>query len=384
MTAALLNERTIRSVTFPNRIVISPMQQYMAGRDGLVRDWHFVHLTKMAVGGAGTVFTEALATEPEGRVTYHDLGVWSDDHLEGLKRVAGAIGDNGAVPAAQLIHAGRKASVAPPYHGFEPLGEKDEKERGEAPWPVVAASAIEANPGWPTPRAMTKDDIKRSLDAFAAGARRVRRAGFQVIDMHGAHGYLIHSFLSPLSNERDDEYGGDFEGRIRFALEAADAVRSEWPSDLPFFYRLSCIDDAEGGWTLDDSVALSRELKKHEVDVIDCSSGGLGRRTTPLIIPREPGYQVPFAARIRSGAEIATMAVGLIMEPQHANGIVDSGDADFIAIGREALNNPNWGLHARVALDGIETYEPEWPKPYGWWLYRRAKALEAAARAKAS
>ncbi|GAB5467503.1 MAG: NADH:flavin oxidoreductase/NADH oxidase [Rhodospirillales bacterium] len=383
MSAALLQELKLRGQTLPNRIVISPMQQYMAGRDGLVRDWHFVHLAKLAVGGAGTVFTEALAIDPIARVTYHDLGVWSDVHIEGLKRLAGGIADQGALPATQLIHAGRKASVAPPYHGFEPLGARDEAERGEAPWPVVAASALAANPGWPTPKALSLEEIKRLVERFAACTRRVRQAGFLALDMHAAHGYLLHSFLSPLSNERDDAYGGDLAGRMRLALEVADAVRSEWPGDLPFFYRLSCIDDAEGGWTLDDSVVLSRELKAHGVDVIDCSSGGLGRRTTPLIIPREPGYQVPYAARIRREVDIPTMAVGLIMDPHHADAIVAAGDADLIAIGREALNNPNWGIQARVALGGIEAYERDWPKPYGWWLYRRAKALEASARAKA-
>ncbi|OAB55509.1 hypothetical protein AY599_25765 [Leptolyngbya valderiana BDU 20041] len=384
LDAALFRTMTLGSVTLPNRIVISPMQQYMAGRDGVARDWHFVHLAKMAVGGAGTVFTEALAIEPEGRVTYHDLGVWSDAHVDGLKRLAEGIAEHGGVPATQLIHAGRKASVAPPYHGFEPLGQTDADERGEEPWPVVSASAIEANPGWPMPRALAQDDIRAVLDRYAEATRRVREAGFRVLDIHGAHGYLIHSFLSPLSNAREDGYGGDLQGRMRFALEVAEAVRSQWPSELPLFYRLSCIDDAEGGWTLDDSVALSRELKARGVDVIDCSSGGLGRRTTPLIIPREPGYQVPFAARIRREAEMPTMAVGLIMDPHHADAIVGSGDADLIAIGREALNNPNWALHAKVALEGIETYEPDWPKPYGWWLYRRAKALEAAKQAKAS
>lgn len=378
-----MQELTLRGETLPNRIVISPMQQYMAGRDGKARDWHFVHLAKMAVGGAGTVFTEALAIEPDARVTYHDLGVWSDEHIEGLKRVAGGIADHGAIPATQLIHAGRKASVAPPYHGFEPLTDRDQAERGESAWPVVSASALAANPGWPVPRALRVDEIKRLVERFAVSTRRVRQAGFRVLDIHAAHGYLLHAFLSPLSNERDDDYGGDRAGRMRLALEVAEAVRSEWPAEFPFFYRLSCIDDAEGGWTLDDSVALSRELKTRGVDVIDCSSGGLGRRTTPLIIPREPGYQVPFAARIRRDADLPTMAVGLIMDPLHANAIVADGDADLVAIGREALNNPNWGIQARVALTGAEAYESDWPKPYGWWLYRRAKALEAAARAKA-
>jgi 2,4-dienoyl-CoA reductase-like NADH-dependent reductase (Old Yellow Enzyme family) len=384
MSVALFQELRLREVTLPNRIVISPMQQYMAGRDGYPRDWHFVHLAKMAVGGAGTVFTEALAIEPDGRVTYHDLGVWDDAHVDGLKRLVEGIAGHGAVPATQLIHAGRKASVAPPYHGFEPLGESDRRDRSEAPWPVVSASALEANPGWPTPRALSRGEIGQILERFAAGARRAREAGFRVLDVHGAHGYLIHCFLSQLSNQREDEYGGDLGGRMRFALEVADAVRSEWPSELPLFYRLSCIDDAAGGWTLEDSVALSRELKARGVDVIDCSSGGLGRRTTPLIIPREPGYQVPYAARIRRDTGIATMAVGLIMDPHHANDIVQSGDADLVAIGREALNNPNWGLHAKVALLGDDAYEAGWPKAYGWWLERRAKALEASRRAKAS
>jgi len=380
----LLQPFQLRGVTLPNRIVISPMQQYMAADDGLVQDWHYVHLCKMAVGGAGLVFTEALAIEPDARVTHFDLGAWNDAQAEGLKRLAEGIAKHGAVPGTQLIHAGRKASVAPPYHGFEPLTAKDAEERGDIPWPVVAPSAIEANPGWPVPRALARDEIAKLLDRFAASTRRVRQAGFQVIDMHGAHGYLIHSFLSPLSNHREDDYGGDFDNRIRFALEVADAVRSEWPADRPFFYRLSCIDDAEGGWTLEDSVALSRALAARGVDVIDCSSGGLGRRTTPLIIPRAPGYQVPLAARIRKEAKVPTMAVGLILDPLHANAIVEAGDADLIAIGREALNNPNWGLQAQVALDGIETYEGSWPKSYGWWLYRRAKALEAFRQSKAS
>ncbi len=383
MRAALLQELTLRGQTLPNRIVISPMQQYMAGRDGVARDWHFVHLAKLAVGGAGTVFTEALAIDPAARVTYHDLGVWSDDHIEGLKRLAGGIADHGAVPATQLIHAGRKASVSPPYHGFEPLTARDEAERGETPWPVVGPSPLAANPGWPVPRALSGEEIKRLLERFAACTRRARQAGFRVLDMHAAHGYLLHSFLSPLSNQREDGYGGDLAGRMRLALEVAEAVRSEWPAELPFFYRLSCIDDSEGGWTLDDSIVLSRELKLRGVDVIDCSSGGLGRRTTPLIIPREPGYQVPYAARIRKETSLPTMAVGLIMDPLHANAIVELGEADLIAIGREALNNPNWGIQARVALTGIEAYETDWPKSYGWWLYRRAKALEATARAKA-
>ena len=375
MSQPLLEPLTLGSVTLPNRMVVSPMQQYMAGDDGHVRDWHFVHLGKLSVGGFGLVFTEALGISPEGRLTHNDLGVWDEAHVPGLARLAEGIAAAGAVPGAQLNHAGRKGSVAPPFHGFEPLTERDAAERGDAPWPTVSASAVAANPGWPTPAAIDGDGMARVLDGFAAGARRCREAGFQVLDVHGAHGYLIHSFLSPLANFREDDYGGSLENRMRFALEVADAVRSEWPADLPFFYRLSCVDDVEGGWTLDDSVVLARALAKHGVHVIDCSSGGLGRRTTPLIIPREPGYQVPLAERIRREAGVPTMAVGLIMDPVHANAIVASGQADLVAIGREALNNPNWGLHAAVALDGDAAYDDRWPPTYGWWLVRRSKAL---------
>lgn len=383
MTAPLLQPLTLGSVTIPNRMVVSPMQQYMAGDDGHVRDWHFVHLSKLAVGGFGLVFTEALGTEPAGRLTHRDLGVWDDSHVPGLARLADGIAAAGAVPGAQLNHAGRKASVAPPFHGFEPLGERDAAERGEVPWPTVSASAVAANPGWHTPAAIDRDGIRRVLDGFADGARRCREAGFEVLDIHGAHGYLIHSFLSPLANFREDDYGGSLENRMRFALEVADAVRSEWPADRPLFYRLSCVDDAEGGWTLDESVTLARALAGHGVDVIDCSSGGLGRRTTPLIIPRAPGYQVPYADRIRRDAGIPTMAVGLIMDPHHADAIVASGRADLVAIGREALNNPNWALHAAVALDGDDAYDDRWPPTYGWWLIRRSKALALSEKQRA-
>lgn len=376
MSAALLSKFRLGSVELPNRMVVSPMQQYMAKPDGHALDWHLVHLTKMAVGGFGLVFTEALATEPDGRLTYRDLGVWDDEHIPGLTRLAECIAEAGAIPGTQLNHAGRKASVAPPFFGFEPLSEKDGRERGEHPWPVVSASAIEANPGWPTPRALSRDEIKKVLERFALGARRVRKAGFEVLDIHGAHGYLIHGFLSPLSNSRDDEYGGDLSNRMRFALEVADAVRSEWPAEKPLFYRLSCVDGVEGGWELDDTVVLARELAARGVDVIDCSSGGLGRRATPAIIPRQPGFQVPYAARVRREAGVPSMAVGLIMDPHHADSIVAKGEADLVAIGREALFNPNWGLQAAVELEGLDAFETHWPPPYGWWLVRRAKALE--------
>lgn len=241
---------------------------------------------------------------------------------------------------------------------------------------MVSASAIEANPGWPTPKALSRDEIARVLERFAAGARRARKAGFEALNVHGAHGYLIHAFLSPLANSREDDYGGDLGNRMRFALEVAEAVRSEWPAEKPIFYRLSCVDGVEGGWELDDTVVLARELAARGVDVIDCSSGGLGRRATPAIIPRQPGFQVPYAARVRREAGVASMAVGLIMDARHAESIVAGGEADLVAIGREALHNPNWGLQAAVELEGPEAFESRWPPTYGWWLYRRAKSLE--------
>lgn len=383
MSPTLLDPLSLGSVTFSNRMVVSPMQQYKAGDDGMPRDWHFVHLTKLAVGGFGLVFTEALGVEPKGRLTHRDLGVWDDSFVSPLARLADGIAAHGAIPGAQLNHAGRKGSVAPPFHGFLPLTNKDAQERGEAPWQTISASAVEANPGWHKPEAIDREGMDRVLDSFAAGARRCREAGFEVLDIHGAHGYLIHSFLSPLANFRDDDYGGSLENRMRFALEVADAVRSEWPADKPLFYRLSCEDDVDGGWTLDDSVILARALAKHGTNVIDCSSGGLGRRTTPAIIPRAPGYQVPFAARIRADADVSTMAVGLILDPHHANGIVVSGQADLVAIGREALHNPNWALHAAVVLEGDDAYEDRWPDTYGWWLVRRSKMLALSKQTEA-
>ncbi len=372
--ARLLEPIAVRDVRFPNRIVISPMQQYAGTRDGRPTDWHHVHLSKLAIGGAGLIFTEALAICPEGRLTWSDLGIWLDEQVEPLARLAGAMAQYGAVPGAQINHAGRKASVQRPWDGFEPLTEADFAKRGDRPWPTVAPSPLAANPGWPIPRALGRDEIRRTLDQFAAAARRVRQAGFQALDVHGAHGYLIHTFLSPLSNARDDDYGGTFANRIRYALEVVDAVRSEWPADKPLFYRLSCVDDSEGGWTLDDTVALAREFGRRGVDVLDCSSGGLHKRTTTAIMPRIPGYQVPYAERVRRDTGMLTMAVGLIRDARHAESIVAEGSADFVAIGREALYNPHWPAQAAVALAGPERFDA-WPPAYGWWLKMRDRVL---------
>ena len=362
----------IRDIRLRNRVVISPMQQYSAGRDGKTTRWHDAHLTKLAVGGAGLVFTEALAVEERGRLTYSDLGIWSDDHVEGLRCVAQSIADHGAIPGAQLLHAGRKASVQRPWEGYMPLGEAD-RMRGEPPWITVGPSAVPANPGWHTPDALDVSGIQTIVDQFVAATRRVASAGFQAINVHGAHGYLIHSFLSPLSNHRDDRYGGDLAGRMRFALEVAEAVRSEWPTHLALFYRLSCIDDLPGGWTLDDTIVLARELGRRGVDVIDCSSRGLGERGTLALVARAEGFQVPFAERVRRETGLKTMAVGLIKNPEFANDVIGEGRADLVAIGRESLFNPHWPLQAALKLGQDPEYQL-WPKPYGWWLSKRARS----------
>ena len=363
-----------RSVQARNRIVISPMQQYSAQPDAIATAWHLNHLERLSIGGAGIVFTEALAIEAQGRATYADLSLWNDAQLEGLKPIVDAIARHGALPGAQLIHAGRKASVQVPWDGYQSL-DAENAAKGSAPWPTVAPSALPANPGWQTPKELTREEIQRLCDSYASSAKRAAQAGFQVLNIHGAHGYLIHSFLSPLANVRTDEYGGILKGRMRFALEVAEAVRSEWPSTLPIFYRLSCIDDLPGGWTLEDTVVLSRELGARGIDVIDCSSRGLGERGT-LASGRTPGFQVPFAERVRHDTGLSTMAVGLITEAKLANEIIATGRADYVAIGRESLVNPHWPLHAALELNHAPNYET-WPAPYGWWLVRRARAAAA-------
>lgn len=374
----LFDSFKLRDVTFPNRVVIAPMQMYIAGKDGLATDWHFQHLTKFAVGGAGTVMTEALFVDPVGRNTYGDLGIWSDDHVPPLRRIAEFLRERGCVPAAQLHHAGPKASRQRPWEGLGPLNDVD-AAKGEPAWKPVSATSRSTTTGWHTPERMSVEDIKNLIEKYAAGARRAAAAGFDVLDVHAAHGYLIHSFLSPINNDRNDEYGGEFAGRTRFALEVADAVRSEWPANKPLFFRLSCVDNVVGGWEIEDSILLARELREHGVDLIDCSSGGI-RDPNSLSAyaadrKREPvrkGYQVQYAAAIRREAPMPTMAVGIILDGHQAEAILQAGEADLIAIGREALADPHWALHAAQTLNA----DPEWsiwPPSYGWWLKMRER-----------
>jgi 2,4-dienoyl-CoA reductase-like NADH-dependent reductase (Old Yellow Enzyme family) len=368
----LCSPLTLRGLQLRNRVVISPMCQYSAV-EGMAGDWHFAHLARFGIGGAGLVFTEAAAVERNGRITYGDLGIWSDAHIAPLARIAAFLKSQGAVPAMQLAHAGRKASMQRPWHGNGPMDDSD-RARGEQVWPVVAPSAIPVDKGWLVPHELTLDEIDRLKAHWRGATVRAREAGFEVVEVHGAHGYLIHEFLSPLSNKRTDAYGGDLQGRMRLALEIAGIVRENWPADRPVFFRVSSSDGVEGGWTLDDSVALARRLKALGIDVIDCSSGGIAGSATAAKIKRTLGFQVPYAQRIRQDAGIQTMAVGLILEAHQAEAILQAGQADLIAIGRQALFNPNWALHAELAL-GVENEFASWPVQAGWWLVRRQRSL---------
>jgi 2,4-dienoyl-CoA reductase-like NADH-dependent reductase (Old Yellow Enzyme family) len=372
----LFDEIRIRDIRIRNRIVVSPMCQYSA-EDGHVTDWHLVHLGKFAQGGAGVVFVEATAVEKRGRITHGDTGIWQDSHIEGLKRISRFVEQQGAVPAIQLAHAGRKASMARPWHGNGPLTPAD-LERGDKPWGIVGPSDTALGDEWLKPRPLEVKDLQELKTFYSDAARRAHQAGFQILELHAAHGYLLHTFLSPLSNLRKDEYGGTLETRMRFPLEVAQAVRQSWPAEKPLFVRVSSIDDVEGGWSIEDTIAFAKELKKAGVDVVDCSSGGiLGSATaaTRTLLPRVPGFQIPFAERVRKEAEIKTMAVGLILTPQQAEEALRAGRADLIAVGREALYDPNWPLHAAAAL-GVDPEFARWPVQYGWWLTRRASLLK--------
>ena len=350
MIPSLFSPFTLRGITLRNRIMVSPMCQY-SSCDGFATDWHLVHLGSRAVGGAALVVTEATAVEARGRISPEDLGIYRDEHIEMLSRIAHFIRQQGAVAGIQLAHAGRKASTYRPWSG-----------QGEIPveqgrWETIAPGAERFAPNYPLPRAMTKQDIVQVVQSFQQAAQRAIKAGFQVAEIHGAHGYLLHEFLSPLSNHRTDKYGGSLENRMRFLVEVIDAVRAVWPDDYPLFVRLSTTDWVEGGLTIQDSVQIARVLKQHGVDLIDASSGGNVAKAT---IPAAPNYQVAFAAQIRHEAGIPTAAIGLITEPEQANAIIREGDADLVALARELLRDPYWPMHAAKALN----YDMPWPPQY--------------------
>jgi len=346
----LFSPLRLRGVELRNRIAVSPMCQY-SSEDGFANDWHFVHLGSRAVGGAGLVISEATAVTPEGRISPQDLGIWRDEHVEGLARIVRFVEAQGSVAGIQLAHAGRKASTAPPWEG----GRWVPPERGG--WTPVAPSAVPFRDGDPWPQELDADGVRRVVTAFADGARRARVAGFRVAEVHAAHGYLLHQFLSPLANRRDDGYGGSFENRVRLTLEVVDAVREEWPADWPVLVRISATDWAPGGWDVEQSVELARLLREREVDLIDCSSGGL---VPGVRIPVAPGYQTGFAERLRQEAGIATGAVGLITAPEQADESIRAGRADLVLLARQLLRDPYWPLHAAQRLKVGVT----WPVQY--------------------
>ena len=374
----LFEPYTLRSVAMKNRIVISPMCTYSAAADGLVNDWHFVHYGKLAVGGAGLVMLEATSILAEGRHCYSDLGIWGDQHVAPLRRVAAFIKAQNCVPALQLQHAGRKASAGRPWHGAKPLDEEDVRLRGEHPWQTVGPSPLPYTKGAPVPSELSVAQMRELTVAWVDATRRALEAGFEVLEVHAAHGYLLNQFLSPLSNVRTDAYGGSLAGRMRWPLEVIQAVRDAWPHDKPLFVRVSCVDGTEeGGWTLDETVSFARELKDLGVDLVDCSSGGIGGSATMNRLARSPGFQVPFAERVRHEVGIPTIAVGLIMTPELAADIIDAGQADLVAIGREALADPNWPCVAGTKLQPERGYA-DWPAPNSWWLDKRAQILKSA------
>jgi 2,4-dienoyl-CoA reductase-like NADH-dependent reductase (Old Yellow Enzyme family) len=356
----LLSPLTIRGMTFRNRIAMSPMCMYSA-QDGFANDFHLVHLGSRAMGGVALVFVEATAVTAEGRISPGDMGIWKDGHIEPLARIARFVEAQGAVPGIQLAHAGRKASCDVPWNGGRSL-----KTAAEGGWSVVGPSPLPFNTGDPVPVPLTEEDIGRCIGAWEAAARRALAAGFKVIELHAAHGYLLHQFLSPLSNQRTDEYGGSLENRMRLVLRLARRLREIIPQELPFFVRISATDWVDGGWDIEQSILLCKELKALCVDLIDVSSGGM---TPDARIPVSRGFQIPFAGRIREEAKIRTGGLGLITDPQHADEIITSGRADLVFIGRELLREPYWAIKAQHSMGE----EPAWPIQYGYAVKRRAK-----------
>jgi len=350
----LFDPLTIRGVTLRNRIGVSPMCMYSA-EDGMANDWHLVHLGARAVGGAGLIIAEATAVEARGRISPADLGIWRDDQIEPLARIARFVKSQGAVPGIQIAHAGRKAGSARPWEGGKPLSD----ELGG--WEVVAPSAVPFADGYRTPHALTGDEIAQIVACFRDGARRLALAGFEWLEIHAAHGYLLHSFLSPISNQRTDEYGGSFDNRIRIVIDVARAIRTVWSEDKPLTIRFSATDWIEGGWDIEDSVELARRLKPEGVDLIDCSSGGIA---PGIKIPVGAGYQVPLAEQVRHGAQIATAAVGLITSAQHADEIVRSGQADVVLLARELLRDPQWALRAAHTLGQPVPFPQQYHRAY--------------------
>jgi 2,4-dienoyl-CoA reductase-like NADH-dependent reductase (Old Yellow Enzyme family) len=349
----LLQPLTLRGVTLPNRLVVAPMCQYNV-TDGLVGDYHLVHLGRFALGGFGLVMVEATGVTAEGRISPGDVGLWDDAQIPGLARVAAFLREHGSVPAIQLAHAGGKASTLRPWDGHGPVT-RDNARPGDEPWTAVSPSGVPMGAGWPAPHPLTSEELTEVRQAFVAATRRALTAGFEVVEVHAAHGYLLNQFLSPLTNLRDDEYGGSLENRMRFPLEVVEAVRADWPAELPLVVRVSAVDAQRDGTTLEDTIAFVRQLKARGVDAIDVSGGGIGAGWEH---PIGYGYQVPFAAAIREQADIPTMAVGLVVDARQAEAVLAAGHADLVAFARQAQDDPNLALHAARELTGgsYDTY----------------------------
>lgn len=366
---------TLRSVTMRNRVVISPMQQYSAS-EGIANDWHLIHLARFALGGAGVVFVGSTAVEPRGRNTHGDLGLWHEGQVEPLARIARTLRTHGAVAGIQLGHTGRKAGLQKWWEGHGCLNEGD-AARGEGPWTVVGPSALAVGNGWPVAHALSVREIAGLVSAYGESSRRARDAGFEFLEVHGAHGYLIHQFLSPIANQRSDEYGGDFCRRRRFAFEVAESVRRNWPERLPLSWRLSLPDLDDGSLSPEQLFEFIRGLRERGIDVVTASSGG-GISSYPANLSRPAGgldFRAETGAMIRDSTGIPVMAVGGVVSPEQAEALLQNGQADLIAIGREALYNPNWAVHAEAAL-GVSNGYATWPRPYRMWLAKRASAAD--------
>src|SRR6476660_1311926 len=376
-TPMLFQPLTIRGLTLKNRLVVPPMVHYRCDPGNTCGTFHVVHLGRYALGGFGLVFVEATGVEEVGLINEHDLGIWNDAQAESFKPLIGFMKRQGTAIGIQLAHRGRKASSQTAMQGMGPLTEENLKA-GAKLWQPVGPTAEPVAKGWLTPRQLTTAECRAMVGTWAAAAKRAVAAGFDTIDIHTAHGYLLASFLSPVSNTRNDEYGGDRAGRMRLPLEIVEAVRREMPATMPLFVRVSSVDGTKEGWNMDDTVAFARELKVRGVDVIDCSSGGISGAATAAQVTRSLGFQVPFAERVRKEADIPAMAVGIILEAQQAETILQKGQADLIAIGRQSQFNPNIAHHFAHEL-GINARFEDWSPEFGWWLEKRIRTLQGFA-----
>ena len=372
---ALFSSFEIKSKILRNRVVLSPMCQYKAEK-GMISDWHLQHYSRFAFSGLGAAFIEATGVSSQGRITHGCTGIWSDDHIQGLSKIVNIFKEYNCISGIQLAHAGRKASFLRPWDGASPITSDAVKETA---WETIGPSAIPINNSSPVPKEMTIEDINNLKDDFKKAAQRANKSGFDMVEIHGAHGYLLHSFFSPISNKRNDAYGGNFENRIRLSLEIVKEVKSVWPENKPIFYRLSSVDGAEGGATLEENVKLAKALKVAGVDVVDCSSGGIGGSPVLTKSKITPGFQVPYSEKIKNEANISSMAVGAIIDANQANEIILNQRADLVALGRELLADPQWVYKAATYFN-LENAKSYLPDSYSFYLSRRDEFLDRSAK----